>query len=74
MDGIEATIRIRKDFPAHLQPVIIAVSANAFVEDRVRCLQAGMNDVLTKPINRNKMREVLMQCLTTKLARNENST
>eukprot|EP00027_Filamoeba_sp_ATCC50430_P017795 CAMPEP_0168573304 /NCGR_PEP_ID=MMETSP0413-20121227/18452_1 /TAXON_ID=136452 /ORGANISM="Filamoeba nolandi, Strain NC-AS-23-1" /LENGTH=566 /DNA_ID=CAMNT_0008606523 /DNA_START=268 /DNA_END=1968 /DNA_ORIENTATION=+ len=69
MDGIEATIRIRQDFPTDLQPVIIAVSANAFVEDRVRCLEAGMNDVLTKPINRRKLRDVLVQALNAKLQR-----
>lgn len=50
MDGIECTKRIRNSLPKDKQPVIIAITANAFLEDREKCLQAGMNDFLTKPV------------------------
>ena len=49
MDGIDATIEIREQ-PAHARLPIIAMTANALDEDRERCLAAGMNDHLAKPI------------------------
>lgn len=51
MDGIEATHEIRKrekETGSHIP--IIALTANAFVEDRRRCLEAGMDEYTTKPI------------------------
>ena len=48
MDGFEATRRIRA--LAIEQPTIIAMTANALPGDRERCLVAGMNDYITKPI------------------------
>ena len=49
MDGFEATRRIRAD--ARLaDTVVIAMTANAGVEDQARCMAAGMNDFLTKPV------------------------
>ncbi|MBC8052295.1 MAG: response regulator [Sphingobacteriaceae bacterium] len=48
MDGLEATAFIRKN-STH-QPAIIAMTANALSEDRDRCIGAGMNDYITKPI------------------------
>jgi CheY-like chemotaxis protein/HPt (histidine-containing phosphotransfer) domain-containing protein len=48
MDGLEATRRIREEPRWHTLPVI-ALTANAGLEDRQRCISAGMNDVLTKP-------------------------
>jgi len=49
MDGLEATCQIRERWP-QTGPWIIAMTANAMQEDRQRCLAAGMNDYLSKPI------------------------
>jgi CheY-like chemotaxis protein len=51
MDGLEATKCIRKIEKRTLNHVlIIAMTANAFVEDRILCKDAGMNDFIAKPI------------------------
>ncbi len=52
MDGIEATLAIRsfQGTPTSAQVPIIAMTANVFAEDRQRCLDAGMNDHLGKPV------------------------
>ncbi|MDX2284868.1 MAG: response regulator [Bacteroidia bacterium] len=60
MDGLAATREIRLHPPAHgHQPVIIAMTANAMTEDRDRCLEAGMDDYLSKPIKRELVRDAL---------------
>lgn len=59
MDGLEASriILAREGTVRH--PVIIAVTANAMVEDRERCKAAGMNDYLSKPVSLLGLKEVL---------------
>jgi two-component system, sensor histidine kinase and response regulator len=53
MDGFEASRQIRQlTVP---QPVIIAVTANALVGEREKCLQAGMNDYLSKPFQAEQL-------------------
>ncbi|WP_042695679.1 response regulator [Azospirillum sp. B506] len=52
MDGVMATASIRRLSDERARIPIIAVTANAQPEDRVRCLAAGMNDYLTKPVRR----------------------
>lgn len=49
MDGLEATKRLRATRRGERTP-IVAMTANAFVEDKQRCMQAGMNDFITKPV------------------------
>jgi len=49
MDGLEATAEIRKRQQGRPRPRIVAVTANAFEEDKRLCKEAGMDDVLTKP-------------------------
>lgn len=53
MGGLEATEAIRKSGLKDLP--IIAITANVMVADRDRCIAAGMNDFLTKPINRDDL-------------------
>jgi len=62
MDGLEATRKIRETLPGDRQPVIIAVTADAFSSDLDKCLQAGMDDFISKPIRAEKLSEALMQC------------
>ncbi len=50
MDGITATMRIREDELVAPEIPIIALTANAFVENRSQCTEAGMNGFLAKPI------------------------
>jgi len=55
MDGVEATERIRALGGAKGAVPIIAISAHALESDRQRCLAAGMNDYVTKPIDRAEL-------------------
>jgi CheY-like chemotaxis protein len=57
MDGLTTTKMIR-NLPIP-QPYIIALTANALGEDRQKCLEAGMNDYLSKPIVINQLKESL---------------
>lgn len=51
MDGLEATRRIRDKDGKNKNTRIVAITANAFEEDRERCFAAGMDDFVSKPIN-----------------------
>jgi CheY-like chemotaxis protein len=61
MDGLEATRRIRQDLPAARQPRVVAMTAAAFPEDRTRCLEAGMDDYVSKPVGMEDLAAVLRQ-------------
>jgi CheY-like chemotaxis protein/nitrogen-specific signal transduction histidine kinase len=64
MDGLEAARAIRSD-PAAADLPIIALTAHALAEDREKCLEAGMNDYLTKPIEPEKLLFALAQWIET---------
>ena len=58
LDGLAATRAIRR-LPGHEHTPILAITANAFVEDRERCLRAGMNGHLSKPLTPASLAHVL---------------
>ncbi|UNU23304.1 response regulator [Microcoleus vaginatus] len=62
MDGLEASRRICEQWPAHARPRIIAMTANAMQGDRELCLDAGMNDYISKPIRVEALIQALSQC------------
>ncbi len=63
VNGLEATRQIRQ-MPGYLETPIIAMTANAFAEDRAQCFEAGMTDFLTKPFNPNELFATLLRALS----------
>jgi signal transduction histidine kinase/CheY-like chemotaxis protein/ligand-binding sensor domain-containing protein len=59
MDGLEATRLIRQRL--QIQPIIIAMTANAMSEDKDECLNAGMDDFLSKPVKPEDVVNMLMK-------------
>jgi len=62
MDGLSAT-RIIRTLPDYAETPIIALTANAFEDDRRSCLDAGMNDFLSKPLRFETLQTVLSKWL-----------
>jgi signal transduction histidine kinase/CheY-like chemotaxis protein len=62
MDGLEATRIICERFPAERRPRIVAMTANAMKGDREKCLEAGMDDYLSKPIRAVELEQALAKC------------
>ena len=62
MDGVTATMEIRKLWPATEQPCIVAVTAFAMESDRETCLEAGMNDYIAKPVLKKDLETILIKC------------
>ncbi len=59
LDGLEATARIRRREDEAADIPIIGLTANAMEEDRKRCLDAGMNDFVTKPVDPHALYDVI---------------
>ena len=60
MDGVEASRMIRKlNHPQARTIPVIAMTANVFAEDIEKCLSAGMNDHMSKPVDVNDLIELL---------------
>ena len=65
MDGYEATEAIRTyDREDAADIPIVAITANAFVEDAKKCIDAGMNGHLAKPIEMPKLIQILSEVLS----------
>ena len=62
MDGLEATRQIRQ-LPGYQATPIVAMTANAFAEDKNRCFAAGMDDYLTKPVKPESLYATLLKWL-----------
>ena len=62
LNGLEATQEIRQ-LPGYRDTPIIAMTANAFAEDKAHCIAAGMNDFLIKPFNPDELFAALLRSL-----------
>ncbi len=62
LNGLDATRRIRQ-IPGNDITPILAMTANAFAEDKAHCLEAGMNDFLVKPIDPDVLFSILLRWL-----------
>ncbi len=63
MDGYQATVEIRKRAGGDCHTPIVVLAANAMEGDRERCLQTGMDDYLSKPIERKTLLTTLQRWL-----------
>lgn len=65
MDGYEATKQIRKSQKNKKSPIIIAMTAYAMKGDKEKCIEAGMDDYISKPIDINKITDILQTHIKT---------
>jgi CheY-like chemotaxis protein len=69
MDGMQATQAIRQNFASPVAEVpVIALTASANPVDRARCLSAGMNDVLLKPLEERELIAKISKALASRAA------
>jgi signal transduction histidine kinase/CheY-like chemotaxis protein len=61
LDGLDATRQILAEHPEGRRPRIVALTANAFDDDRLECLAAGMADHLSKPLQKDKLESALLR-------------
>lgn len=69
MDGLEATGKIRQYEKVNHLPrtPIVALTAHAMLGDRDKCIQAGMDDYLSKPLDQNIMAQTILKCSAVKI-------
>lgn len=70
LDGLTATRKLRHAPQLETLP-IVALTAHAMPEERARCLEAGMNDLVTKPIDPQELFSVLARCVPDAQSRGE---
>jgi CheY-like chemotaxis protein len=70
LDGLAATRQIRA-LPGYRDTPILAMTANAFIEDKARCLEAGMNDTLIKPFDPDMLFSTLLRHLERAIKRRD---
>ncbi|HEY9154625.1 MAG TPA: response regulator, partial [Opitutaceae bacterium] len=63
MNGLDATREIRRMMPADRQPIIIAMTASVLPSDRLACIEAGMDDFISKPVSADHVRTSLERWL-----------
>ena len=63
MDGFLASKLIRSSNTDFAQIPIVALTANTYTEDKNKCLEAGMNEVINKPIDMNKLENIIKKFL-----------
>jgi CheY-like chemotaxis protein len=68
LDGFQATRRIRMLPGKQAEVPIVALTAHARPQDRDKCLRSGMDDYLSKPINRDELESILSRLLRRKSA------
>ncbi len=61
MDGLDAARQVVASVPERHRPRMVALTASAFPEDRLACLEAGMQDFLSKPIQLEELRRTLTE-------------
>jgi PAS domain S-box-containing protein len=62
MDGLTAT-RLIRQLPGKVQVPIVAITANAFTEDKARCIEAGMSDFVAKPVDPAQLHATVLKWL-----------
>lgn len=62
MDGLQATRHICQHYARSKRPYIVAMTANAMQGDREECINAGMDDYISKPIQINELMQALRNC------------
>lgn len=64
MDGFDCTAHIRENTSKYGDVIIIAITANAFEDDKNKCISVGMNDFIAKPVDREQLYKCLNKWLT----------
>lgn len=61
LDGLSATKKIRKELPGQQNPRIVAMTANAMIGDREKCISVGMDDYMSKPFKLATLKDMLIK-------------